>query len=470
MSRETSQPAKESYKRVSGSVMTVMPPQLIVSLTSYPARIHLVLKVLESLYAQTMQPDRILLWLAEEQFPNREADLPPKLVDDSKEGKFVLRWCSEDLGSHKKYFYAMQEFSNDLILTVDDDTLYHPQTVQTLYHSYLKFPQAVSALRTSLCLFDNKGELLPYSLWPSFYKKVVGKPTMQLAAIGKGGVLYPPHLLDARAFDKDLMLKLCASYPVPSGDDLWLKMHEALCGIPVVLASKELLHQEISEPHASALWIAKPVSFKTNLIQAIRKHYEKDGEDTLLHCLHQTVGEQISCTEEIWDEDMRINCVKTHLNLFNRYKTNNNEDEANGIIQNLMRLFGLTKEFQAWAESSQLVEVRSVYDYGLGLRTRLWKEFRQVPDYLQMQSSWKAFFSMYPNCNKLFLDGYRAFLGDMADFLNEMERGKHPVDEISAFREAIGAGWKNIPLQILVKEKGIHLRRTIRRVLSKKVK
>ena len=97
-------------------------PLLIVSFTSYPARIHAVPQVLESLYAQSMKPDRILLWLAEEQFPKREADLPPRLIDDIAAGKFELRWC-DDIGSHKKYFYAMLEFPDDIVVIVDDDQL-----------------------------------------------------------------------------------------------------------------------------------------------------------------------------------------------------------------------------------------------------------------------------------------------------------------------------------------------------------
>ena len=440
---------------------SVIHPQLIVSFTSYPARIHTVPKVLESLYAQSMQPNKILFWLAEEQFPNREADLPQKLVDDAMEGKFELRWCDEDLGVHKKYYYVMQEFPDDIVVTVDDDTIYHPNTIQTLYSSYLKFPQAVSALRTSLCLFDNDGELLPYSLWPSNYKKVIGRPTMQLTAIGAGGILYPPHVLDARVFDKKLMLKLCTSSHITSGEDLWLKMHEALCGTPVVLASKDILHQDIAETQSSALWITKPFSFKTNLIYAIRKHYEKDGEDVILHCLQQTVGEQISNNEEIWDEEMLINRVRTLLNSFNRYKTINNKEEANGIIQDLKRLFGLTQDIEEWAKRSQLVEVRSVYDYGWGLRTQIWNKFRQVPDFLQMQSNWKEFFFMHPSCNKIYLDGYRTFLKNMKGFLDEMEREKYPVEEITAFREAVRGGWKGPPLQVLVKYKGIRLKRMV---------
>ena len=56
--------------------------RLIVSFTSYPERISTVNCVLNSLYAQTRKADEIILWLAKEQFPNREADLPISLQDD----------------------------------------------------------------------------------------------------------------------------------------------------------------------------------------------------------------------------------------------------------------------------------------------------------------------------------------------------------------------------------------------------
>lgn len=170
---------------------------------------------------------------------------------------------------------------------------------------------------------------------------------------------------------------------------------------------------------------------------------------------------------------MLIRRVRTLLNSYNRYKTINNKDEANGIIQDLKRLFGLTQEIEEWAKCSQLVEVRSVYDYGWGLRTQIWNKFRQVPDYLQMQSNWKEFFFMHPSCNKIYLDGYRIFLNNMKEFLEEMEQQGCPVEEISAFREAIATGWKKLPLQVIIKDKGIRLGKRagqlcFRKFLSKK--
>ena len=114
------------------------------------------------------------------------------------------------------------------------------------------------------------------------------------------------------------------------------------------------------------------------------------------------------------------------------------------------------------------MEVRSVFDYGLGLRVRLWGEFRQTPDYLQMQSNWKEFFAMHPDCKTMYLYGYRAFLNDMTGFLNEMEQQKYPVEEMAAFREAICTGWNGLPLLVLLREKGIRLKRVVD-FLKKKV-
>ena len=63
--------------------------RFIVSFTSYLARIPFVSQVLEGLYDQNLQADKILLWLAKEQFPNKESDLPDALVADAHAGKFV---------------------------------------------------------------------------------------------------------------------------------------------------------------------------------------------------------------------------------------------------------------------------------------------------------------------------------------------------------------------------------------------
>ena len=45
--------------------------QLIVTLTSFPERINEVHLCINTLLNQTLKPDKIILWLAEEEFPNK---------------------------------------------------------------------------------------------------------------------------------------------------------------------------------------------------------------------------------------------------------------------------------------------------------------------------------------------------------------------------------------------------------------
>ncbi len=200
-----------------------------VSLTSYPARIKVVPEVIKSIFNQTVKPDRVLLWLAEEQFSEKEASLPAELRALKNQGLEIM-WC-DDLRPHKKYFYTMQKYPDDIIITVDDDVKYKPDTIEKLLASYIKFPFAVSALRAHCITFDEHGCINPYRSWarsintPHF-------PSHALMATGVSGVLYPPHCFGQEAFNKDFIIENCLN-----ADDLWLKTMELIHNIPVVLAA-----------------------------------------------------------------------------------------------------------------------------------------------------------------------------------------------------------------------------------------
>lgn len=95
--RENDKIHKEMHKQISnleryifsqnrGLADGTRTPRIIVSLTSYPARISVVFQVLERMLVQTLRPDKVILWLAKEQFPNREADLPDELLALCEEG------------------------------------------------------------------------------------------------------------------------------------------------------------------------------------------------------------------------------------------------------------------------------------------------------------------------------------------------------------------------------------------------
>lgn len=208
---------------------------IIVSVTSYPARINEVVLAIRTMYRQSRLPDKVILWLGEEKFPNKFADLPEELLQLVSEKNLEIRWC-EDIGPHTKYFYAFREFPDALVVTIDDDILYPPDRIENLYQCYLRFPKAVSAGRADFVPISEQGDMPPVTSWPEEVDAWVLQPSMQLYAMGVNCVLYPTALFAnvSELLDKETIRRVC-----PYADDLWLKAMEAVAGIPVVVAEPD---------------------------------------------------------------------------------------------------------------------------------------------------------------------------------------------------------------------------------------
>lgn len=203
--------------------------RIVVSLTSYPRRIGVVAQALETIYDQTRKADEVVLWLAEEQFPGKEANLPKDLQKLIADKQLTVRWC-DDMKGHKKYFYALQEYRDDLVVTIDDDLLYPRDMLETLHRSYLLYPDAVSTMRAHLILLSEEKEILPYNAWIHETDKCIHQPSMQLMASGGAGDLYPPNLYRKEFFDRDAVYQYCLW-----ADNLWVKAMELVSDVPVVL-------------------------------------------------------------------------------------------------------------------------------------------------------------------------------------------------------------------------------------------
>lgn len=203
--------------------------KIIVSFTTIPYRIDAAAVVISILLKQTLKPDKIVLYLGEDEFDGIE--LPDLLKEEIRCGVEV-RYCQNIL-SHKKYYYTMQEYPDDIVITVDDDVIYNERLIEELYNSYLRFPNAVSAMRVHQITFQSSG-IAPYADWKNCNSDHIGIPSHKLIAIGCGGILYPPRCLyEEEVFNLDDILT-CA----PKADDLWLKMMEVMNDTPVVLAKR----------------------------------------------------------------------------------------------------------------------------------------------------------------------------------------------------------------------------------------
>ena len=225
-------------------------PNIVISLTTFPARIHTVHIPIIEMMNQTVKADHIILWLAKEQFPNLEDDLPQTLISLIYRG-LEIKWCEDDLKSHKKYFYAMQAFADCLIITIDDDLHYSPFMVEKLLDSYKRYPTAVSAMRVHLMIRDKKDatRIAPYSEWKKEYPSWLLTPSLQLFATSGAGTLFPPFCMSMDVFDKELIKNLCLY-----ADDIWLKMAQIKVNTPVVLADTHQRLTYIEGTQEVALW------------------------------------------------------------------------------------------------------------------------------------------------------------------------------------------------------------------------
>ena len=221
--------------------------EITVSMTSYPARIGYVPTVVKSILNQTWKADRVLLWLAEEQFPRKEAELPGELTGLTDE-TFIIRWC-DDLKPHKKYYYAFQETKEGVIINFDDDCILADYQIELLLLSYIRHPEAVSSTRAHLMAITDNGRLLDYQYWIKQSDIMLNKPCMQLIATGVGGILYPVGIFSEDLYDKAAISKTCLM-----ADDLWLKAHEVMSDIPVVLACSYKGIELVTGSQESSLW------------------------------------------------------------------------------------------------------------------------------------------------------------------------------------------------------------------------
>lgn len=223
--------------------------KVLISFTSYPSRIETVHKVVESLWKQTEKADEIILWLSILDFPRQYNDLPPNLKKLIGKNGFHIEWVNENLKSHKKYLYSLQD-SDNIVITVDDDTYYANTMLSTLIESYRKHPYAVSARNVHVITRKGAG-ISPYKEWAESATEFIDEERMDLCAIGVNGILYPPCCKSKRWFNKEQIEKFAQNQ-----DDLWLKFNEVIDGIPTVYTGMDEEDQVIEGSQESALYIA----------------------------------------------------------------------------------------------------------------------------------------------------------------------------------------------------------------------
>lgn len=187
---------------------------MIVSLTSYPAAISFVEPTVRSILAGSALPDKIVLYLTASQFAGKQ--VPHELRKLSEENPiFEIRFYDKDIRSYTKLIPALKDFPDSVIVTVDDDQIYHRDLLKDLLKAHARYPKAVTAHRVRRIAIGKPYSQWKKYKWPDFIFKRF-HPTFDNLQTGVGGVLYPPHSLKEEMLDEDLFMKMA-----PTTDDIW---------------------------------------------------------------------------------------------------------------------------------------------------------------------------------------------------------------------------------------------------------
>ncbi len=115
--------------------------RIVVSMTSWKKRINNVEPVVKSILNNTKIPYKIICNLSTDEFPMKEEELPPNLLQLQNNTIFEINWIKENNKAFKKFMPTLKKYPNDIIITIDDDFLYPSDFIETFYNKHLEKPK-----------------------------------------------------------------------------------------------------------------------------------------------------------------------------------------------------------------------------------------------------------------------------------------------------------------------------------------
>lgn len=99
-------------------------------MTSWTKRIQYVAKaIFRFMKTQTVKPDIFYLWLAEEEFPHKEKDLPSELLIVCEAFNIQLKWTKDNEYAFKRYHVYPMHY-DDLVIVIDEDQIYDKDLIK----------------------------------------------------------------------------------------------------------------------------------------------------------------------------------------------------------------------------------------------------------------------------------------------------------------------------------------------------
>ena len=231
-------PVEPVAPQLPGSTKPVQPigsPDVTVTLTTIKSRLPKIGLVIESLHKQTVLPKKIVLNMSHEPYLLDEgiAEDDPHLTALREFPLVHIKWV-DNIGPYRKIWPFLQEhFSNSItcdqfFITVDDDTIYPEFFVEKLLCEFNKY-DCVIAFRGRK-VESGETKLKEYKDWD------IGHAEVRISNLptGKDGVLY-----NTKFFTSEFLNLRDALELAPTADDLWIKWHCAMNGVPAVIINPE---------------------------------------------------------------------------------------------------------------------------------------------------------------------------------------------------------------------------------------
>ena len=124
---------------------------IVITMTSWKARIGNIPTVLDSIFKQTKLPNKIVLNLSIEEFPNKETDLPTDVVSYIDSHKTIeINWLDGvNTKQWKKIIPTLLKYPDVWTICIDDDKIYPSTFINDLWNTHLEYPNNPITLNKS---------------------------------------------------------------------------------------------------------------------------------------------------------------------------------------------------------------------------------------------------------------------------------------------------------------------------------
>lgn len=200
---------KYIYDRYGKKYIDLFDAPIIVNITTYKKRDWCLYEMLTNLQKQTLKPNKIILWLSEEEY--NKNDLPQtiqKCIDEHLLSDIM--WVEKNTYCHKRYA-CFNKFNHCYNIMVDDDILYEKNFIENLYNESKKHQNCVTVYATRNIEYKKNNICVEgmISENPSHKNKLMG-----------GCCCFPPYILPKESLIKNIQLR---DKYVKKCDESWIK-------------------------------------------------------------------------------------------------------------------------------------------------------------------------------------------------------------------------------------------------------